>query len=77
MGIRLALGASPGALLGMIVRQGMGLTTIGVIIGLAVALGAFGSVGAVRSLLPGISPLDPITFVIVPIGLGLIAFLAS
>jgi predicted permease len=77
MGIRLALGASPGALLSMVVRQGMGLTSIGLIIGLAIALGAFGSVGAVRTLLPGISPLDPMTFVAVPLVLATIAFLAS
>jgi len=77
LGIRLALGASPGSLLGMVVRQGMTLTTIGLAIGLALALGAFGSIGAVRTLLPGISPLDPITFIAVPIVLGLIALLAS
>ena len=34
-------------------------------------------VSAVRSLLPGISPMDPITFVTVPIVLGSIALLAS
>jgi predicted permease len=77
MGIRLALGASPGSLLGMIVGQGMRLTTIGLTIGLLVALGAFGSIGAVRTLLPGISPLDPLTFIVVPIVLGSIALLAS
>ena len=77
LGIRLALGASPGSLLGMVVRQGMTLTTIGLAIGLALALGAFGSIGAVRTLLPGISPLDPITFITVPVVLGLIALLAS
>ncbi|HEX6164212.1 MAG TPA: ABC transporter permease [Vicinamibacterales bacterium] len=77
MGIRLALGASPGSLLNMIVGQGMKLTTIGLVIGLALSLAAFGSIGAVRTLLPGISPLDPITFVAVPIVLGLIALLAS
>lgn len=77
LGIRLALGASPGSLLSMIVGQGMKLTTIGFAIGLAIALGAFGSIGAVRSLLPGISPMDPITFVTVPIVLGSIALLAS
>ena len=76
LGIRLALGASPGSLLGMVVRQGMTLTTIGLAIGLALALGAFGSIGAVRTLLPGISPLDPITFIAVPVVLGLIALLA-
>ena len=73
LGIRLAL-ARPRSLLDMIVRQGMKLTTIGLAIGLALALGAFGSIGAVRTLLPGISPLDPITFVAVPLVLGLIAF---
>lgn len=77
MGIRLALGASPGTLLGMIVGQGMKLAVIGLVIGMAIALGAFGSIGAMRSLLPGISPLDPITFVAVPVVLGLIALLAS
>jgi predicted permease len=77
LGIRLALGASPGSLLGMIVGQGMKLTSAGLSIGMALAMGAFGSIGAVRSLLPGISPLDPITFVVVPVVLGLIALLAS
>jgi macrolide transport system ATP-binding/permease protein len=77
MGIRLALGASPASLLRMIVGQGMKLTTVGLGIGLTIALAAFGSIGAVRSLLPGISPLDPITFIAVPIVLGLIALLAS
>ena len=77
LGIRLALGASPGSLLSMIVGQGMRLTTIGLGIGLIVALGAFGSIGAVRTLLPGISPLDPLTFISVPIVLGSIALLAS
>jgi macrolide transport system ATP-binding/permease protein len=77
MGIRLALGASPASLLNMIVGQGMKLTTIGLVIGLALALAAFGSIGAVRTLLPGISPLDPITFVAVPAALAAIAFLAS
>jgi len=50
---------------------------MGLAIGLALALGAFGSIGAVGTLLPGISPLDPITFVTVPLVLGLIALLAS
>jgi putative ABC transport system permease protein len=77
LGIRLALGASPGSLLGMVVRQGMTLTMIGLAIGLALALGAFGSIGAVRTLLPGISPLDPMTFIVVPVVLGLIALLAT
>lgn len=77
MGIRLALGASPRALLGMVVGQGMRLTIIGLAIGLALALAAFGSIGAMRTLLPGISPLDPITFVTVPLILAAVAALAA
>jgi predicted permease len=77
MGIRLALGASPASLLTMIVGQGMKLTMAGLTIGLVLALAAFGSIGAVRTLLPGISPLDPITFVVVPAVLAAIAFLAT
>jgi predicted permease len=77
MGIRLALGASPASLLGMMIGQGMKLTTVGLVIGLALAFAAFGSIGAVRTLLPGISPLDPITFIAVPAVLAVIAFLAT
>ena len=77
MGIRLALGASPTALLSMVVGQGMKLTSVGLVIGLVLALGAFGSIGAVRTLLPGISPLDPITFVAVPLLLAGIALFAT
>ena len=77
MGIRLALGASPRALLGMIVTQGMRLTAIGVAAGLVLALAAFGSIGAVRAILPGISPLDPVTFITVPLVLAAIGLLAT
>jgi predicted permease len=77
MGIRLALGASPSSLLNMIIGQGMKLTMVGLVIGLSLALAAFGSIGAVRTLLPGISPLDPITFIAVPVLLAMIAFLAT
>ena len=77
MGIRLALGASPRTLLGMIVTHGMRLTAIGVAAGLVLALAAFGSIGAVRAILPGISPLDPVTFITVPLVLAAIGLLAT
>ena len=77
MGIRLALGASPGSLLAMVVGQGMKLTGIGLAIGLVLALGAFGAIGAMRAMLPGISPLDPLTFVAVPVVLASIALVAA
>ena len=64
MGIRLALGAAPGDLLRMVLRQGLTLTIIGLAIGLALSLRGR---GFMRSLLPGIAPRDPVTFVGVPL----------
>ena len=69
--------ASPASLLSMMVGQGMKLTSVGLAIGWALALAAFGSIGAVRTLLPGISPLDPATFIAVPVVLAMIALLAT
>ena len=59
IGIRLALGAHRGQILGMILRQGMALVAIGSAIGLL--LGAAGSRFLTR-LLFGVPPLDPLTF---------------
>ncbi len=58
MGVRLALGADPGRVGKMILRQGLVLAVWGVGLGLAgaVALG-----GVLSSLLFGVSPLDPAT----------------
>ncbi|HXY08878.1 MAG TPA: ABC transporter permease [Terriglobales bacterium] len=74
VGIRLALGAAPDAIAGMIVRNGVWLAGVGVGIGLAAA---FGLARLMRSLLYGVSPLDPITFFGVPIMLFAMALLAS
>ncbi len=52
----------------------MTLTIIGLAIGLALSLGA---VGFMRSLLPGIAPRDPVTFVGVPLLLCLVAVVAA
>jgi predicted permease len=59
IGIRLALGAQRGNVLGMILRQGMALVAIGSALGLVLA--AAGSRLLTR-LLFGVPPLDPITF---------------
>ncbi|PYV82363.1 MAG: hypothetical protein DMG05_28285 [Acidobacteria bacterium] len=59
MGIRMALGAQPGDVLKLVVRQGMGLVFLGVVIGL---VGAFGLTRLMSSLLYGVSPNDPATF---------------
>jgi len=74
MGIRLALGAEPGAIAGMIVKNGLSLAGVGVGIGLAAA---FLLTRLMRSLLYGISPSDPTTFLGVPLLLIAMALLAS
>jgi ABC-type antimicrobial peptide transport system permease subunit len=74
MGVRLALGAAPGDLLRMVLRQGVTLTVIGLAVGLVLALGA---VGFMRSLLPGITPRDPVTFIGIPLILCLVAVIAA
>ncbi len=63
IGIRMALGARPGTVLRMVLRQGLMLTGIGLAIGLGIALG-LGRFTA--SLLYGISGTDLLTFVTVP-----------
>jgi predicted permease len=63
IGVRMALGAQPGTVLGMVLRQGLALTSIGLAIGLSIAV-AVGRLSA--SLLYGISGTDPMTFLVVP-----------
>jgi predicted permease len=74
MGIRLALGAAPRDLLRMVLRQGLAITTVGLTIGLVLAFGVAGFMG---SLLPGIQPRDPLTFLGVPLLLLVIAVAAA
>jgi predicted permease len=74
MGIRLALGAAPEDVLKMVLRQGMVITSIGLVVGLGLA---FAVTGFMRSLLPGIEPRDPITFIGVPLLLMVIAVVAA
>jgi len=74
MGIRLALGASPGELRRMVVRSGMRVAIVGLVIG---AVGAAGVSQLLTSLLNGVSPTDPITFSVVVALLGAIAFAAA
>jgi predicted permease len=74
IGIRLALGAEPRAIRKMFLRHGLALVIVGVAVGLAAAAGLM---GLMRSLLFGISPLDPITYAAVPLVLVAAALLAS
>ncbi len=59
-GIRIAVGAQPGQLLAQVLRWGVGLSALGILIGLAGSL----AVGrSVRSLLYGVDPIDPATLI--------------
>ena len=73
-GLRLALGARPGAVVGMVVRGALGLATAGV------ALGALGAIWASRfltSLLFGTAPTDVTTLAAVSLLLLLVAASAA
>jgi putative ABC transport system permease protein len=74
VGVRLALGAKPSQLLGMIVGQAATLGAIGVAIGLLVALP---TALLLHGQLYGIESIDPATFVSVPAALLLISALAA
>jgi predicted permease len=73
IGVRMALGAQKGAVLRLVVAQGMRLALLGVGIGLAAALGL---TRVLKGLLFGVSALDPLTFVAVPLLLSGVALLA-
>ncbi|HWF03202.1 MAG TPA: ABC transporter permease [Candidatus Angelobacter sp.] len=73
IGVRLALGAQRFDVLRMVLRDGARMTLVGVIIGL---IGAFGLTRLMASMLFGVRPTDPITFVGVAVLLSAIALLA-
>jgi len=73
IGIRMALGASRGAVLGMVLGQGAKLATAGVVAGL---LGAVAMTRAIAALLFDVSPRDPATLVALSLALSVIAMLA-
>jgi predicted permease len=78
IGIRMALGASRGEVLRMVVLQGLRLTAAGVVLGLGVAFAAARLVSAaLGNLLVNVNPTDLVTFVIVPLVLSAAALLAS
>jgi predicted permease len=74
IGIRLALGAQKSGLKWMFVRSALALTGVGVVIGLGTAAAM---TQMMKSLLFGISPLDPATYILVPLVLAAAAGLAS
>jgi len=74
IGLRMALGASPANLLGLILRQGLILAAMGVAIGLAAAVAA---TSLLRTMLFGVKTTDPLTYAGVALLLALVASLAS
>ena len=73
IGIRMALGAQKRDVLKLVVKGGMGLTVIGVGVGVA---GALALTRFLSSLLYGVKPTDPLTFVVVSLVLTGVALLA-
>ncbi len=73
IGVRIALGASQGHVLRMILRRGLQLTLVGLLLGLA---GALALTRVLASSLFGVSALDPITFAAVPALLLLVTIAA-
>jgi predicted permease len=73
VGIRMALGAQKGEVLKLVVKQGMVLAVAGVGLGVA---GALGLTRFLSSLLYGVKPADPLTFVVVSMVLSGVAVLA-
>jgi predicted permease len=73
IGVRMALGAQRREILWLTARLGLTLTLTGVVLGLAVAAGV---TRYLQSLLYGVRPTDPWTFVCIPILLGVVVALA-
>ena len=74
IGILLALGARPENIIGLVVRQGMQLTLIGILAGLA---GAAALTRVIASLLFGVGTRDVVTFLAVPVLLAAVALAAT
>jgi putative ABC transport system permease protein len=74
IGVRVALGATPGAVARLVVRQSLAVTTAGLVAGLA---GAFGLTQALSGFLFDIEPTDPGVFTLVAATLVLTALVVS
>jgi predicted permease len=74
LGVRVALGARPGNIIGLVVRQGMELAAMGILAGLA---GSAALTRVMASLLFGVSARDALTFGVVAAILAAVAFAAT
>ena len=74
LGIRMALGAQPGSVLSMIMRETLALTLIGIAVGIPCAVA---TARLITHLLFKVSPYDPVTLALVPLVLIAVGALAS
>ncbi len=74
IGIRLAIGAARSQVLQLVLRQGLGLAVAGIVIGVPAA---FALTRVMQSVLYQVRPSDPITFVVVPAILVVVALAAA
>ncbi|HLN00486.1 MAG TPA: FtsX-like permease family protein [Bryobacteraceae bacterium] len=74
IGIRMALGARPGQVMGGVLASGMALVSAGVVLGLA---GAFLTTRLLESLLFGVSTHDPLTYACVVAGVAAVGLMAN
>ena len=73
-GVRRAIGANASQIYGVVLQQGLRIVVVGAGTGLAISgVGA----GFLQHVIYGVNPRDPITFVVVPVGLTLAALAAS
>jgi putative ABC transport system permease protein len=74
IGVRMALGAERRSVLALILSKGLKLASIGIVLGLCSAAGA---TRYLQSMLYGVTPLDPLTFVTIATAFAVVAALAS
>lgn len=74
IGIRMALGATRGDVLRLVMREGLTLTLVGLGLGLVLS---YGVAQAVSGMLYQVSALDPLVFAIAPLVLGIASMVAS
>ena len=73
IGIRMALGSTPGGVVRLVLAEGLGLTTAGLALGFVIA---FGMGRGVASLLYEVNPFDPVVFAAAPLLLAVGALAA-
>ena len=74
IGIRVALGAASGSVVGMVMKNGMTTVGVGVLLGAGIAVGTS---RLMENLIYGVSAIDPVTFIGIPGILCLVALLAT